>query len=71
MTSKTLSIYASGIQRHTTVLLMFKPPNSSNLYRDQFPVAWKTITFRAGGHAKATVEYVPRLAFGCPQIVGQ
>ncbi|KAB5592337.1 hypothetical protein CTheo_4218 [Ceratobasidium theobromae] len=51
----------------TTVMLMFQPPQTSKLFRDQFPVVWKVITFRAKGHAKAVVQYVPRLAFGYAQ----
>ncbi|KAG9081169.1 hypothetical protein FRC06_005754, partial [Ceratobasidium sp. 370] len=48
-------------------MLMFDPPSTSKLYRDQFPVVWKIINFRAGGHAKATVKYAARLAFGYAQ----
>ncbi|KAF8751671.1 hypothetical protein RHS01_08249 [Rhizoctonia solani] len=53
--------------RDTTLMLMFEPPNSSKLYRDQFPVVWKVITFRAKGHSKAALHYQQRLAFGYAQ----
>ncbi|KAB5588753.1 hypothetical protein CTheo_7807 [Ceratobasidium theobromae] len=68
MADKTLNFYAYGLQGDTTLLFMFEPPKSSKLYIDQFPVAWKVVTFRAGGHAKATVQYIARLAFGYAQI---
>ncbi|KAJ1299598.1 hypothetical protein OPQ81_012018 [Rhizoctonia solani] len=67
MATKTLNFYAYGLQRDTTVMLMFEPPNSHKLFKDQFPVVWKVITFRARGHAKATVQYRARLAFGYAQ----
>ncbi|KAF8600681.1 hypothetical protein BDV93DRAFT_525265 [Ceratobasidium sp. AG-I] len=67
MASKTLNIYSLGLQRDTTVMLMFEPPSNSKLFRDQFPVVWKVITFRAKGHGKASINYVARLAFGYAQ----
>ncbi|KAF8597183.1 hypothetical protein BDV93DRAFT_527621 [Ceratobasidium sp. AG-I] len=67
MASKTLNIYALGLQKDTTIMLMFQPPNSGKLFRDQFPVVWKVITFRARGHAKASIQYNARLAFGYAQ----
>ncbi|KAG9096234.1 hypothetical protein FS749_008865 [Ceratobasidium sp. UAMH 11750] len=67
MASKTLNFYTYGLQKDTTVMLMFQPPSTSKLFRDQFPVVWKIINFRAGGHSKATVKYVARLAFGYAQ----
>ncbi|KAG8736739.1 hypothetical protein FRC10_008981 [Ceratobasidium sp. 414] len=70
MATKTLNFYTYGLQKDTTVMLMFQPPSNVKLYRDQFPVVWKVITFRAGGHAKASVKYVARLAFGYAQTSG-
>ncbi|KAG9085642.1 hypothetical protein FRC06_003526 [Ceratobasidium sp. 370] len=67
MASKTLNFYTYGLQKDTTVMLMFEPPSDVKLFRDQFPVVWKIITFRAGGHSKASVKYVARLAFGYAQ----
>ncbi|CAE6476488.1 unnamed protein product [Rhizoctonia solani] len=67
MATKTLNFYAYGLQKDTTVMLMFEPPNSHKLFKDQFPVVWKVISFRAKGHAKASVQYVARLAFGYAQ----
>ncbi|KAB5589142.1 hypothetical protein CTheo_7414 [Ceratobasidium theobromae] len=67
MASKTMNFYACGLQKDTTVMLMFEPPKNDKLFRDQFPVVWKVITFRAKGNAKATVKYVNRLAFGYAQ----
>ncbi|CAE6419667.1 unnamed protein product [Rhizoctonia solani] len=48
-------------------MLVFQPPDSSKLYRDQFPVVWKVVTFHARGHAKAAIHYQNRLAFGYAQ----
>ncbi|CEL53355.1 hypothetical protein RSOLAG1IB_06322 [Rhizoctonia solani AG-1 IB] len=48
-------------------MMMFEPPNNSKLFKDQFPVVWKVITFRARGHAKASVQYGARLGFGYAQ----
>ncbi|CAE6458623.1 unnamed protein product [Rhizoctonia solani] len=67
MATKTLNFYAYGLQKDTTVMLMFEPPNSHKLFKDQFPVVWKVITFRARGHAKASIQYGARLAFGYAQ----
>ncbi|KAF8593191.1 hypothetical protein BDV93DRAFT_529974, partial [Ceratobasidium sp. AG-I] len=67
MASKTLNIYSHGLQKDTTIMLMFQPPDNGKLFRDQFPVVWKVITFRARGHAKATIQYNARLAFGYAQ----
>ncbi|CAE6373862.1 hypothetical protein RSOLAG1IB_06321 [Rhizoctonia solani AG-1 IB] len=67
MASKTLNFYAYGLQKDTSLMLMFEPPNNSKLFKDQFPVVWKVITFRAKGHAKAAVHYHQRLAFGYAQ----
>ncbi|KDN33615.1 hypothetical protein RSAG8_13289, partial [Rhizoctonia solani AG-8 WAC10335] len=39
MASKTLNIYAYGLQKDTSLMLMFEPPNSSKLFKDQFPFA--------------------------------
>ncbi|KAB5592341.1 hypothetical protein CTheo_4222 [Ceratobasidium theobromae] len=68
MTSKTMNFYACGLQKDTAVMLVFEPPKTDKLFRDQFPVVWKVITFRAKGNAKAMVKYVNRLAFGYAQI---
>ncbi|CAE6453948.1 unnamed protein product [Rhizoctonia solani] len=68
MANKTLNIYAPHLQKETTIMLMFEPPISDRLFEDQFPVVWKIATFRAGGHAKATIQYHARLAFGYAQI---
>ncbi|QRV90243.1 hypothetical protein RhiJN_18261 [Ceratobasidium sp. AG-Ba] len=68
MATKTLNFYTYDLQKDTTVMLMFEPPSSGKLFKDQFPVVWKIITFRAGGHAKAVVRYSSRLAFGYAQI---
>ncbi|KAJ1300844.1 hypothetical protein OPQ81_002484 [Rhizoctonia solani] len=67
MATKTMNFYSYGLQKDTTVMLMFEPPNSHKLFKDQFPVVWKVITFRAKGHAKASVQYGARLAFGYAQ----
>ncbi|CUA77327.1 hypothetical protein RSOLAG22IIIB_06656 [Rhizoctonia solani] len=67
MATKTLNFYAYGLQKDTTVMLMFEPPNNHKLFKDQFPVVWKVITFRAKGHAKASIQYGARLAFGYAQ----
>ncbi|CAE7230706.1 unnamed protein product [Rhizoctonia solani] len=67
MASKTMHFYAYGLQRDTSVMLLFEPPSNSKLFRDQFPVVWKVINFRAKGHAKASVHYGARLAFGYAQ----
>ncbi|QRW13263.1 hypothetical protein RhiLY_12262 [Ceratobasidium sp. AG-Ba] len=68
MASKTLNFYTYDLQKDTTVMLMFDPPNSQKLFKDQFPVVWKIVTFRAGSHAKAVVRYSSRLAFGYAQL---
>ncbi|QRV84654.1 hypothetical protein RhiJN_26719 [Ceratobasidium sp. AG-Ba] len=68
MATKTLNFYTYNLQKDTTVMLMFDPPSSQKLFKDQFPVVWKVITFRAGGHAKAVVRYTSRLAFGYAQL---
>ncbi|CAE7063522.1 unnamed protein product [Rhizoctonia solani] len=67
MATKTLNFYAYGLQKDTSVMLMFEPPNKHKLFKDQFPVVWKVITFRAKGHAKATIQYRAQLAFGYAQ----
>ncbi|KAG8683926.1 hypothetical protein FRC11_012874 [Ceratobasidium sp. 423] len=72
MASKRLNIYSYGLHRDTTLMLMFEPPNSSKLYKDQFPKLTdhlfpEVITFRARGHAKAAINYQQRLAFGYSQ----
>ncbi|EUC61444.1 hypothetical protein RSOL_395700, partial [Rhizoctonia solani AG-3 Rhs1AP] len=48
-------------------MFMFEAPQNSKLFKDQFPVVWKVINFRANGHAKASVQYGARLAFGYAQ----
>ncbi|KAG8713364.1 hypothetical protein FRC09_018800 [Ceratobasidium sp. 395] len=47
-------------------MLRFEPPNSSQLYQDQFPVVWKTLKFAPNrrAHARSSVTYTDRLAFG-------
>ncbi|KAG9084525.1 hypothetical protein FRC06_004047 [Ceratobasidium sp. 370] len=67
MATKTLNFYSYDLKHDTTVMLMFKPPNSQKLFVDQYPVVWKVITFRARGHGKAAVKYVNRLGFGYAQ----
>ncbi|KAG8719078.1 hypothetical protein FRC08_003696 [Ceratobasidium sp. 394] len=67
MATKTLNFYSYNLMKDTSVVLVFQPPDSSKLYRDQFPVVWKVITFRARGHGKASVKYAARLAFGYAQ----
>ncbi|KAG9084526.1 hypothetical protein FRC06_004048, partial [Ceratobasidium sp. 370] len=66
MTTKILNFYGYNLERETSLMLMFEPPNTSQLYLDQFPVVWKLIklTPKGRGHSKATVRYVDRLAFG-------
>ncbi|KEP45907.1 hypothetical protein V565_232000, partial [Rhizoctonia solani 123E] len=51
-------------------MFMFEAPQNSKLFKDQFPVVWKVINFRANGHAKASVQYGARLAFGYAQTSG-
>ncbi|KAG8701180.1 hypothetical protein FRC09_005517 [Ceratobasidium sp. 395] len=67
MATKTLNFYSYNLQKDTSVVLMFQPPSNDKLFKDQFPVVWKVITFRARGHGKATVKYAARLAFGYAQ----
>ncbi|KAG8713367.1 hypothetical protein FRC09_018803 [Ceratobasidium sp. 395] len=67
MATKTLNFYSYNLQKDTSVVLMFQPPSNEKLFKDQFPVVWKVITFRARGHGKATVKYAARLAFGYAQ----
>ncbi|KAF8685050.1 hypothetical protein RhiXN_11077 [Rhizoctonia solani] len=64
MASKTMHFYAYGLQKDTTVMMVFEPPSKAKLFKDQFPVV---ITFRAKGHAKASIHYGSRLAFGYSQ----
>ncbi|QRW26001.1 hypothetical protein RhiXN_11078 [Rhizoctonia solani] len=66
MASKTLNFYAYGLQKDTSLMLMFDPPNKSNFSKINFLLSG-VITFRANGHAKATVHYHQRLAFGYAQ----
>ncbi|KAG8712551.1 hypothetical protein FRC09_019737 [Ceratobasidium sp. 395] len=54
--------------RDTSVMLVFQPPNTGKLYKNQFPVVWKTFNLRAGGHGKAIVRYTNRLGSGYAQI---
>ncbi|KAG8793425.1 hypothetical protein FRC12_002800 [Ceratobasidium sp. 428] len=68
MATKTLNFYSYNLQKDTSVVLMFQPPATDKLFKDQFPVVWKVITFRArGDYGKATVKYAARLAFGYAQ----
>ncbi|KAG8793422.1 hypothetical protein FRC12_002797 [Ceratobasidium sp. 428] len=67
MATKTLNFYSYNLQKDTSVVLLFRPPANNKLFKDQFPVVWKVITFRARGHGKATVKYAARLAFGYAQ----
>ncbi|KAG9096238.1 hypothetical protein FS749_008869 [Ceratobasidium sp. UAMH 11750] len=66
MAVKVLNFYAYHLKKEVVLMLMFEPPNTSQLYVDQFPVAWKIIKFRPNkeGTSKATVHYDDRLAFG-------
>ncbi|KAG8719088.1 hypothetical protein FRC08_003706 [Ceratobasidium sp. 394] len=66
MNTKTLNFFSYNLAK-TNVVLVFRPPKSSRLYRDQFPVVWKVMTFRGPGHGKAFVKYSARLAFGYAQ----
>ncbi|QRV84652.1 hypothetical protein RhiJN_26717 [Ceratobasidium sp. AG-Ba] len=68
MATKTLNFYTYNLQKDTTIMLTFDPVDNGKLFRNQFPVVWKVITFRAGGHGKAVVRYVSRLAFGYAQM---
>ncbi|QRW13266.1 hypothetical protein RhiLY_12265 [Ceratobasidium sp. AG-Ba] len=75
MASKTLSFYVTDLKQDATVMLIFDPFSGSDsepfpfldFYKVKFPVVWRVIKFRAGGRAKATVTYLPRLAFGHAQ----
>ncbi|ELU36752.1 hypothetical protein AG1IA_09218 [Rhizoctonia solani AG-1 IA] len=52
----------------TTVMLMFEPPNNHKLFKDQFPVVWsESGLFILRSHAKASIQYGARLAFGYDQ----
>ncbi|CAE6532576.1 unnamed protein product [Rhizoctonia solani] len=68
MATKNLNFYAQGLQKDITITLVFDAPPSRRLFKNFFPVVWKVIELRAGGHAKASIVYNPRLAFGCAQI---
>ncbi|KAG9096233.1 hypothetical protein FS749_008864 [Ceratobasidium sp. UAMH 11750] len=65
MATKTLNIYAYDLREDTTIMFMFEPPNTSKLFRGEYPVVWKVIKLLAKGHHKATIRYTSRLAFGC------
>ncbi|CAE6435725.1 unnamed protein product [Rhizoctonia solani] len=49
-------------------MLVFMPPDTRQLFKSQFPVVWKVITFPAGEYGKASVRYVLRPAFGYGQV---
>ncbi|KAF8752248.1 hypothetical protein RHS01_07982 [Rhizoctonia solani] len=38
MASKTMHFYAYGLQKDTTVMMVFEPPSKAKLFKDQFPV---------------------------------
>ncbi|KAB5591778.1 hypothetical protein CTheo_4770 [Ceratobasidium theobromae] len=57
MASKTLHLYAYGLQ---------SPLNHPSCFESNFP-SFGVISFRAKGHAKASIQYVFRLAFGYAQ----
>ncbi|CAE7226796.1 unnamed protein product, partial [Rhizoctonia solani] len=57
-----------GLQKDTTIALVFEPDRAPGLYRDHFPVVWKVFTFRSQGHPKKTIHYTPRLAFAYSQV---
>ncbi|CAE6335930.1 unnamed protein product [Rhizoctonia solani] len=40
MASKTMHFYAYGLQKDTTVMMVFEPPSKAKLFKDQFPVVW-------------------------------
>ncbi|KAG9119931.1 hypothetical protein FRC07_004813, partial [Ceratobasidium sp. 392] len=69
MVGKKLHFYSHGLERETTLILTFKPPESPEPDPNRVPIAWKIIKLipRAGVYSKATVHYVPRLAFGHAQ----
>ncbi|KAG8698596.1 hypothetical protein FRC08_005811 [Ceratobasidium sp. 394] len=68
MATKTLNFYSYALAQDVNLLLVFQPPNSSELYRSIFPAVWKNIKFIGGGHAKVALNYSPRLGFGIGQV---
>ncbi|KAG8741417.1 hypothetical protein FRC12_015683 [Ceratobasidium sp. 428] len=65
MTTKTLNIYAYDLREDTSIMFMFEPPNTSRLFKSEFPVVWKVVKLLSKGHYKATLRYTSRLAIGC------
>ncbi|KAG8768534.1 hypothetical protein FRC12_005506 [Ceratobasidium sp. 428] len=66
MLGKKLHFYSYGLEKETTLILAFKPPDTPEPDPNRVPIAWKIIKLipRVGVHSRATVHYIPRLAFG-------
>ncbi|KAG8708891.1 hypothetical protein FRC08_018658 [Ceratobasidium sp. 394] len=69
MVGKKLNFYSYGLEGAATLILTFKPPDSPEPEPNRIPIAWKIIKLapHAGVYSKATVHYIPRLAFGHAQ----
>ncbi|KAF8600651.1 hypothetical protein BDV93DRAFT_546257 [Ceratobasidium sp. AG-I] len=68
MAGKTLNFHSNGLTRDTTLVLVFDPPQNSDLFRYEFPVVWKEINFKGQGESNAYVWYRADLGFAYSQI---
>ncbi|GAB1528559.1 hypothetical protein RhiTH_011753 [Rhizoctonia solani] len=68
MDKKTLRIHPHGLQKDTTIALMFEPPRSRQLFKNQFPVVWKVLTFPVKNRSGSSIQYLPRFAFAYGQV---
>ncbi|CAE6478036.1 unnamed protein product, partial [Rhizoctonia solani] len=73
MNTKTLNFYPRGLQGDVTIIFTFEPPTSQphRLFKDQFPVVWKVVTFRAEGPGRSgnvTIRCPSLFAFGYARI---
>ncbi|QRV85490.1 hypothetical protein RhiJN_27564 [Ceratobasidium sp. AG-Ba] len=78
MATRTINFYTNNLRQETelelhyhlrdvSIVLVFQPLSVGKLFKTQYPIVWKVITFRKGAHSKATVRYSSRLAFGYSQ----
>ncbi|ELU35599.1 hypothetical protein AG1IA_10371 [Rhizoctonia solani AG-1 IA] len=62
-------LYTQFQYRDTTIALMFEPPRSRQLFKNQFPVVWKVLTFPVKNRSGSSIQYLPRFAFAYGQVV--
>ncbi|TFK78817.1 hypothetical protein K466DRAFT_606639, partial [Polyporus arcularius HHB13444] len=67
MATRNLTFRSTNLGDNVTLMLCFTPP-TSQLFVDQFPIAWKVTTLAATGRSSLNATWTANLGFSATQV---